>query len=394
MRILNGYSIPAILFILLQTANAAALPCSDYQSESPVQLPAILEETSGLATSRVNPQFYWTHGDSGGLPEIYLINGKGALVHTYVIENAKNIDWEDIATGPCEKNSSDSCVYIADTGDNLNKRTDKKVLIVKEPAIPDNIDTQQGKTTLKLYKSVDVHFPQTLDKAFSPKPNDDARFINPDCESIMVSPQAEIYLISKQSPSSMAERATQGYFLQGLYHLRRSGKHAGTTKLLATYDFAASSGLGAHLQLYNAVTAADFAPNGKSFAIRTYSEIYLYDLTAYPNIADAFTHPSLSVASSELQGEAVAYMADGRSLITSSEKGPLSQGSPTITIHACASPIDEPELPPIQDPDPYEDAGNSDACASLTLSASAPFPMLVISLFLALCIALRYKKCS
>ena len=81
----------------------------------PVALPEVLDETSGLAVGIRDPSRIWTHNDSGHEPHLYALDAAGAL-HATVEVDQRNRDWEDMDRGRC---GAGSCLYLADTGDNL-----------------------------------------------------------------------------------------------------------------------------------------------------------------------------------------------------------------------------------------------------------------------------------
>ena len=286
----------------------ADLPCQSSEeggnaftkSTLTIQLPSELDEISGMALSRTNPDYLWAHVDSDGKPELYVLDKSGNLVHTYTIEGVKNTDWEDIAVGPCARLSPKTCIYIGDTGDNRSKRTNKKIIMLEEPTLSKELSPNAQPVPLRVKAVFPVIYPDTNET--------ELKFSNPDCESLMVHPTtAEIYVVSKQTGGAAAT----------LYRVPRKGEDARLEKL-ATHVF--KGGLGNLFPLYNAVTAADFAPDGKRFAIRTYAMVYEFDLEVYPDVAQAFAHPRSQFESVEIQGESVAYDSDGVSLITSGER--------------------------------------------------------------------------
>lgn len=62
-----------------------------------------------------------THNDSGGMNALYEINtGDGNISRTVIIQNASNIDWEDIC-------NDDDYIYIGDFGNNNGNRTDLRI---------------------------------------------------------------------------------------------------------------------------------------------------------------------------------------------------------------------------------------------------------------------------
>ena len=280
-----------------------------------IALPAALDEISGMALSHTNPNYIWAHVDSNGAPELYVLNKSGEIVHTYIVDGVKNVDWEDMAVGPCVRQSSRSCLYIADTGDNRNNRTNKKILVVAEPDLSKNFLARPDGEKLRVKAEIPFVYPET--------PEPDQKFSNPDCESLMVHPvTAEIYVISKQTSGAAAS----------LYRVPRKGDNARLEKL-ASHVF--KDGLGNLFTVYNAVSGADFAPDGKRFAVRTYAMVYEFDLEAYQDVAKAFAHPTARFESVEIQGESVAYDSDGKSLITSGER--FSAPSAVMNFFTCQS---------------------------------------------------------
>lgn len=78
-------------------------------------LPNSLNEVSG-AEIITNSDLIWVIEDSGNKNHIYGLNAKGAIVKDIVVENAKNIDWEDLTS------DNKGNIYIGDFGNNNNKR--------------------------------------------------------------------------------------------------------------------------------------------------------------------------------------------------------------------------------------------------------------------------------
>ena len=82
-----------------------------------IELPNIIEETSGLAEFSNN---FLTHNDSGGSASLYEFSDQGILVSEHPIIGAVNRDWEDLA-------QDENYFYIADIGNNSGKRKDLTV---------------------------------------------------------------------------------------------------------------------------------------------------------------------------------------------------------------------------------------------------------------------------
>jgi hypothetical protein len=95
----------------------------------PVSLPRVLAETSGLAVGILNPEFVWTHNDSGHDPILYALDSEGQIRTRIEIEG-NNRDWEDMDRGRCDLGS---CFYVADTGDNQERRQSPSLYRLAEP---------------------------------------------------------------------------------------------------------------------------------------------------------------------------------------------------------------------------------------------------------------------
>ena len=64
----------------------------------------------------------------------------GHLKATLTIANVRNVDWEDIACGPCH-GGHDYCIYIADTGGNTRHDANTVYRVVE----PERVHTQELK---------------------------------------------------------------------------------------------------------------------------------------------------------------------------------------------------------------------------------------------------------
>ena len=284
-------------------SNAQA-QCEDFGAASLVgQLPSEIAESSGLAASRKNKGVWWTHNDSGGAPTLFAMDSQGKQLGRFEVVGATNRDWEDIAVAPCP--NGDSCIYIGDIGDNGKRYTDIKIYRVPEPTV-DSSSTQNGKTaTAEVF---------TLTYPNGPR-NAEALIVHPITRDIMIitkefAERCEVYTLSGQNPSG---RAT----------LKRAGD----------LD-----------NLGDLVTGGDISPDGKIVALRFYTKAALYRVgpDGVPN--DANRIKILSMPQTK-QAEAIAFSADGRTLLSTSE----GQGK-DATIHeqSCTSP---PQPEPTSEPE-------------------------------------------
>ncbi len=91
-------------------------------------------ECSGIVPSFRNIDCYWVHNDSGNAAEIYLVDKSGKTKLTVVLDGVKNVDFEDIAIAH-PKDSAETSLIIGDIGDNLTRRKNLSLYILKEPKL-------------------------------------------------------------------------------------------------------------------------------------------------------------------------------------------------------------------------------------------------------------------
>ncbi len=101
-----------LMFVLNQNAQA--------QHKKSFRLSPKLQEISGLEC--IGDSLLLAHNDGGNEPIIYVLNLFGAILKECRVYNAKNTDWEDLT-----KDNSGN-LYIADIGNNENKRKKLRVL--------------------------------------------------------------------------------------------------------------------------------------------------------------------------------------------------------------------------------------------------------------------------
>lgn len=91
------------------------------------QLPTTshLREWSGLAACRTQLGTWWAINDSGNAPEVLHLDSTFAVTAAWSVA-APNLDWEDLAW-------ADGRLFIADTGDNRQRRAEVQIHVVTEP---------------------------------------------------------------------------------------------------------------------------------------------------------------------------------------------------------------------------------------------------------------------
>jgi hypothetical protein len=251
-----------------------------------------LVEISGAVASRRQPGVLFVHNDSGeSVPRFFAIDDTGRHRGELVLEGASFNDWEDIAIAPSPGGYD---LYLGDVGDNeartsMGERGRARVTVyrVSEPDVP--LDGAPVTLTLDTF--------------------DTLRFVYPDhphdCEAIFVDPTTgDLYFITKENDGmSTVFRAASPIATSGDVTLEAAGAIA----------FATASAPGG-----TQCTAADISPAGDAILARTYGSVLRWPIAA--SIGESLGMPATRLpAAAELQGEAVAFAADGRGYFTISE---------------------------------------------------------------------------
>jgi hypothetical protein len=278
--------------------NSAELS-PDY--DKPVQVGQIespeITESSGLAPSFCQSDVVWTHNDSGDDAFIFAINIKGKHLGTWRVENARNDDWEDMAS---YKDATGTCyLYIGDIGNNKLDRSQLRVYRVKEPVVSGEAASSSKKNPLRTEPADAAVF------KYSDSPHD--------AETLMAQPQTgDIYVLTKRVDGpSLVFKVTPQFGSQSVVQAER----------IAELSLpAVPNGL---------LTGGAISPDGKRVVVCDYSAAYEMVLSGSAAFDDIWKQRPIPVdLGDRKQGEAVTFSADGRSLIATSEK----KNSPVIEV--------------------------------------------------------------
>jgi hypothetical protein len=256
-----------------------------------------LQESSGVAVSRRTSGLLWTFNDSGNPPWLFATDTTGIDRGVFEVTGASNTDWEAMALAPC---APATCIYLADTGDNLERRPSVRLYRLPEP-MPAPVAGPEPQATDRV-QALDVRFPD------GPR----------DVEAMFVDPGGDAYLISKGFLSPVR-----------LYRVPAEAWPRGRVVAEALGPLPIDSGAG----LSRLVTDAALAPDGRDVAIRTYGDIYFFRLSDGPRrLEPGPGGRACSVRGLESQGEGVAWLDDS-TLVLTSERGQGSEG--TVSVARC-----------------------------------------------------------
>jgi hypothetical protein len=239
---------------------------------------ASLTESSGIVASRAHPGVYWLHNDSGGDAAVHAIDTTGAELGTWVLDGVNALDWEDIAIGPGPDDGTDY-LYVGDIGDNLAFRPDVTVHRFAEP---------DPATSGTVTDAVPLRFGYPIAPV--------------DSEAMFVDPvTGDLFIITKVDTGNSIV-------------LRADGTTLGSDPILPTFEVATLD-----LGPGGFVSAADISPDGTAIALRGYEEVWMWARTDR-DVAAAFNaEPCMAPSPEEVQGEAIAFTADGTAYVTVSE---------------------------------------------------------------------------
>ncbi|MBT7858807.1 MAG: hypothetical protein HN712_00795 [Gemmatimonadetes bacterium] len=248
-----------------------------------------ITECSGLAWSRTQP-ILWLHNDSGDRARFYGVSADGRLLAVVSLSGAQARDWEDMARGP-HPDGGDA-LFLADIGDNARSRSFVRIYRVREPTveITDDPGTAPVDISIDTYDTFDLTYPDGPHNA----------------ETFLVDPATgDVYIVTKEASGV----STVFYAAEPAHGDRLELIPVATLRI--GWQTLPGSGL---------ITAGDVAPDGSEVIIRTYDRVLVYRRPPNSPLSASFaTEPCRVPLGPELQGEAVAFLPDGRGYVTVSE---------------------------------------------------------------------------
>lgn len=238
-----------------------------------------INESSGIAPSREFPGEYFTHNDSGDSARFFRFNQAGNVTGEFSLVGVKARDWEDMATASL---GGKNYVYLADIGDNDLKYDSIKIYRCEEP--------KGSGREISNFETYTVTYPGGPRNA----------------EAFMVDPRTgDLWVVQKVNGKG------------GIYRLRRPSK-SGKYKFeqIGSIDFPDGPGP------MRVITGGSVSPDGKFLALRTYAYAYEFPIPGKEMNSWLRTSSKRVQPAFEIQGEAICYSLDGRSLMTTSEGSP------------------------------------------------------------------------
>lgn len=257
-----------------------------------------LAESSGAAVTPRRPGALWTVSDGGNPTELHLIDTTGALLTTQPLTGVTNTDWEEVALGPCP---GGQCLYIADVGDNSERRTE-----------------------VAIYRLLEPNVTGTLPDQLPPRSAEELRFRYPDgshdVEAMEVNAAGDMLLVTKGRSG--------GVLLFRLPAASWGGGVAVVAERLDSLPIVANGGMGRQ------VTGAGLSPDGSRLMVRTYRDLYPFAINRDGTLRPLGKPTACDILGREPQGEGVDWLDNDR-LILTSERGLMKSG--TVFVMRCST---------------------------------------------------------
>ena len=252
-----------------------------------------LTEISGMTASALHPRVMWLHNDSGDAARLYAVDLTDCtVVGEVTLKNVDARDFEGIATGVDPQGRP--VLWVGDIGDNLDSWENVSLYRVREPRT-------LGKKSVRA-----VRFRFT----YQDRPHN--------AETILADPDSpQVWIVTKQLASG------------SIYALPR-------TLSRSQINIAEKVG-----RVGGLVTDGSMNPQGTGFVLRDYFDAHVYSGQPPGELVDTYALPA------QIQGEAIAFTADGSALVIASEND-----SRLIQIEVPGSEplVDEPGKDPVVEP--------------------------------------------
>ena len=242
-----------------------------------------LAELSGLAASTRHEGVLWAHNDSGNSFRVFALDASGKVLATVTLiglepKDGARMDLEDIALGPCASGETRSCVYLADIGDNFERREQVRLFRFPEPEVAD--------------ASVAV---ETLAFSYPDKPHD--------AESLIIEAGTGRLAVITKERGSLGEVFTLDGLAPGTV---TKATHLGTLHAPGEVDYR--------------TTAAALHPSGQRLLLRTYTRVWEVRRPEASRLEELVQGEVVEVPGpSQAQSEAISWLPGGRSFVLGSE---------------------------------------------------------------------------
>jgi len=248
-----------------------------------------IDEASGIARSQRQRGVFWIVNDSGK-PRLHAVDGNGRKLGQVKVDDAKNVDWEDIASFVL---NGTPYLLVADIGDNDNKRKDVTIYVVEEPK------TDQDEAEVAW--SFDYSYPRGSRDA-------EALTVDIDNERILVLTKRDIPAVLYELP------------LRPTTDDRQRAKPLGVVRSLPQPSRQDVEFAPATKNWYWQPSGMDISADGRAAVVLTYRGVFYYRRKENSSWIDAFQMRPAPISAGDFsKAESVAFSPDGRSVYVTFE---------------------------------------------------------------------------
>jgi len=249
-----------------------------------------IDEASGLAPSRRDPDILWVINDDGPAV-LYAIDATGAARGKTKVSKASNRDWEDLASFTLQDTPY---LLIADIGDNEARRKDVTLYVVEEPDIDDG--------EAKIAWQFDFRYPDGPTDA-------EAIAVDADNERILVLSKRDIPAVLYELPlRPIKDKKVVAKRIGVLASLPQPRRQDVTAAPLLKDWFWQPSGM-------------DINADGSAAIIVTYDAVYYYPRDPNQDWQSALSQPPFGLSLGRIKNaESIAFSSDGNAAFITTEK--------------------------------------------------------------------------
>ncbi|MGH7562148.1 MAG: hypothetical protein ACRENB_14145, partial [Gemmatimonadales bacterium] len=226
--------------------------------EIPTRLRSDLVEASAAVLSATQPGILWVINDSGHEPVLFAVDTGGSDRGVWRVAGASNVDWETATMGPCGAPGNPAraaagrprCIFIGDVGDNGARRDAVTIYRVPEPAA-------------KEASFAGVVESEALPFRYSDGPHD--------VEAMYASRSGTIFLITKRPLADSGGRRRPALVFELPAAAWGRGHRPAVAALHDSLPIVPGNGSG------RVITEAALSPDGRRLAVRTYTQLYVFD---------------------------------------------------------------------------------------------------------------------
>ena len=272
-----------------------------------------LVENSIAVTSVSQPGIIFGLNDSGNGPYLFAFDSTGRGRGYWQVAGAQNRDWEAAAMGRCSSQADQwSCLYIGDVGDNDARKPRLTIYRIPEPEVEAIGHVPQAPKAIQ-----DVG---RLDFRYSDHPHD--------VEAMYVARDGAIFLITKRRLLDGQRRARPALIFR-IPPAAWDSSGVVTAALVDSLPIVPGERQGGQ------VSDAALTPDGKSLAVRTYADVYIFAMDTTTGLPRDGVETARCVIDRlrEKQGEGIGWWWDRRRLVLTSE----GRHSPMYVV-ACPLP--------------------------------------------------------